>query len=177
MIPRPDLRDARTPAGVEVFQLTDDPALPSCHLYMEAQIFTPDSRRFLLHRSAHVHGSDRHDPRHRYQVCDLEHGGALTDLTHETGATAPSITPDGHAVYYFIDETNRRWANDAEAGEAGRHGTGDGYGTRPPAARHAFPPQLPLPAVHHLLGWSPAGPLLLPGEWRRRRRAVGIDGL
>jgi len=105
MIPRPDLCDARTPGGVEVFQLTNDPALPSCHLYMEAQVFTPDSRRFLLHRSAHAHDSDRTDPRHRYQVCDLENDGALTDLTTEVGATAPSVTPDGATVYYFIDES------------------------------------------------------------------------
>lgn len=104
MIPRPDLLDAKSPAWLEVFQLTDDPALPSSHLYMEAQIFTPDSQRFLLHRSSHAHGSDKDDPRHVYQVCEVATGELFT-LTHETGATAPSVTPDGKAVYYFVNET------------------------------------------------------------------------
>ena len=105
MIPRPDLLDARSPAGVEVYQLTSDPELPSCHIYMEAQIFTPDSRRLLLHRAGDAHWGNRRDPRHRYQVCDLEQDGALTDLTDDLCAIAPSITPDGRAVYYFVDDT------------------------------------------------------------------------
>ena len=104
MIPRPDLLDEKSPAGIEVFQLTGDPALPSSHLYMEAQIFTPDSTRFLLHRSSHAHGSDKDDPRHVYQVCEVATGSLFT-ITEETGATAPSMTPDGKAVYYFVNET------------------------------------------------------------------------
>ncbi|MHB0939614.1 MAG: hypothetical protein ACYDCO_06080 [Armatimonadota bacterium] len=104
MIPRPDLLDERSPAGIEVFQLTDDPALPSCHLYMEAQIFTPDSQRFLLHRSSHAHGSDKDDPRHVYQVCEVA-TGKLFPITDEVGATAPSVSPDGKTVYYFVNET------------------------------------------------------------------------
>jgi len=104
MIPRPDLLDEKSPTGIEVFQLTGDPALPSCHLYMEAQIFTPDSRRFLLHRSSHAHGSDKDDPRHVYQVCEVE-TGALYQITDEVGATAPSVAPDGTVVYYFVNET------------------------------------------------------------------------
>jgi len=104
MILRPDLLDERSPAGIEVFQLTDDPALPSSHLYMEAQVFTPDSQRFLLHRSSHAHGSDKLDPRHVYQVCEVATGELFT-ITNEVGATAASVTPDGKAVYYFIDET------------------------------------------------------------------------
>lgn len=105
MISRPDLLDARSPRGIEVYQLTGDPDLPSCHLYMEAQIFAPDSRRFLLHRSAHPHDSDRRDPRHRYELCDLDAGGTLRPVTDELGACAPSVTPDGRAFYYFVDET------------------------------------------------------------------------
>ncbi|MFH1568944.1 MAG: hypothetical protein ABIL09_13180 [Gemmatimonadota bacterium] len=97
---RPDLLTAPSPPGLEVYQLTAE-ALPSCHIYMEAQIFTPDSRRFLLHRSAHPHGSDPRDPEHRYLLCDLERGGELTPLTAEKGATAPSVTPDGEILYYF----------------------------------------------------------------------------
>ncbi len=102
MISRADLLDAHSPAGVAVYQLTDDPALPSSHVYMEAQIFTPDSARLLLHRAALAHGSDPLEPRHRYQVCEVA-TGALTDLTYETGATAPSVSPDGCWVYYFVE--------------------------------------------------------------------------
>jgi hypothetical protein len=105
MISRPDLLDARSPAGLEVFQLTDDPALPSCHIYMEAQIFTPDSQRLLLHRVGNPHWGEREDPRHRYQVCDLADGGRLWNLTDEVGAIAPSVAPDGTAVYYFVDRS------------------------------------------------------------------------
>lgn len=105
LIPRPDLLDPLSPPGVEVFQLTVDKEVPSSHVYMEAQIFTPDSKRFLLHRSAHAHGSDKSDPRHQYLLCDLEDGGMLSPVTDELGPTAPSVSPDGEFIYYFIDET------------------------------------------------------------------------
>lgn len=105
MIRRPDMLDARSPEGIEVYQLTSEPGVPSCHVYMEAQVFTPDSRRFVLHRSADAHGSRRDDPEHRYLLCDLESGGALSPLTHETGATSPAVSPDGRWLYYFVDET------------------------------------------------------------------------
>ena len=104
MIERPDLRTAESPANLEVYQLTDE-ALPSCHIYMEAQVFAPDSRRFLVHRSAHPHGSDPLDPEHRYLLCDLDAGGSLAPVTEELGATAPSVTPDGQWLYYFVNET------------------------------------------------------------------------
>jgi hypothetical protein len=103
--PRPDLLDADSPEGIEVVQLTDEEDVPGSHVYMEAQIFTPDSRRFVLHRSAHPHGSDKDDPEHRYLLCDLESDCALTPLTEETGACAPSVTPDGRYMYYLVDET------------------------------------------------------------------------
>ena len=101
---RNDLRAAGGPPGVDVVQLTDG-ALPSCHLYMEAQVFTPDSRRLLIHESATAHGSVAADPKHRYLVCDLDDGGALHPITEELGVTAPSISPDGRHVYYFVDDT------------------------------------------------------------------------
>jgi len=104
MIPRPDLVHPMAPEGVEVFQLTNE-NVPSSHVYMEAQIFAPDSRRFVLHRSAHPHGSDKKDPEHRYLLCDLDNDGELTPLTFETGATAPSVSPDGRYLYYLVDET------------------------------------------------------------------------
>ena len=101
---RPDLLDPDTPAGTEIFQLTDGD-LPCSHIYMEAQIFAPDSTRFILHESAHAHGSDKLDRKHRYLVCDLQDACALYPLTDEIGATAPSVSPDGRYVYYFIDQT------------------------------------------------------------------------
>lgn len=104
MIPRPDLVDPQAPEGTEVFQLTTED-VPSCHVYMEAQIFTPDSKRFVLHRSAHAHGSDMNDPAHQYLLCDIEDGCSLSPLTDERGATAPSLSPDGTYLYYFVNET------------------------------------------------------------------------
>lgn len=101
---RPDLLGTESPQGIEVFQLTEDPAVPSSHVYMEAQIFSPDSRRFVLHRSAHAHGSDPKDPRHQYLLCETS-DGKLTPLTTEPGAKAPSMSPDGRWLYYFQDET------------------------------------------------------------------------
>ncbi len=101
---RPDLLRGGSPQGIEVVQLTTED-IPSSHVYMEAQIFAPDSKRFLLHRSAHAHGSDHHDPEHRYLVCELEDNCALRPITFETGTTAPSATSDGQWVYYFVNET------------------------------------------------------------------------
>jgi hypothetical protein len=103
--PRPDLLDKDSPPGLEVIQLTTETDVPAAHVYMEAQIFTMDSKRFVLHRAAHAHGSDRKDPRHRYLLCDIEDGCRLHPLTDELGATGPSISPDGRLLYYFVDET------------------------------------------------------------------------
>jgi len=105
MIPRQDLLDERSPQGLEVFQLTTEPDVPSSHLYMEAQVFTADSKRLVLHRSATAHGGSKSDPEHRYLLCDLEGGGALSPLTEETGVTGASVSPGDRYVYYFVDET------------------------------------------------------------------------
>ena len=102
---RPDLVPVSEKDNLEVIQLTDE-SVPSSHVYMEAQIFTPDSRRLVLHRSAHPHGSDPRDPEHRYLVCDLEDHCGLSPITTEVGTTAPSISPDGKWLYYFVDETD-----------------------------------------------------------------------
>jgi hypothetical protein len=102
---RLDLLDDRSPDGLEVVQITTEPGVPSCHVYMEAQVFTPDSRRFVLHRSSHAHGSDPRDPEHRYLLCDLDDGCSLAPLTTEAGATAPSVSPDGAWLFYLVDET------------------------------------------------------------------------
>ena len=98
---RPALLAANSPDCIEVIQLTDEPEVPTCHVYMEAQIFAPDSKRFVLHRPAKPHGSDRDDPQHQYLLCDLEDECQLTPLTHEIGVTAPSVGPDGRWLYYL----------------------------------------------------------------------------
>jgi len=102
---RPDLLDAESPQGMEVLQLTTEEGVRGTHVYMEAQIFTPDSRRFVLHRSAGPHGGDKNDPEHRYLLCDIENGCSLSPITDELGPTAPSLTPDGKTMYYFVDRT------------------------------------------------------------------------
>lgn len=102
---RPDLLDEDSAPGIEVIQLTSEENIPSAHIYMEAQIFTPDSKRFILHRSANTHGSDPLDPQHQFLVCDIEDGCRCTPITDEMGATAPSVSPDGQFLYYFVDQT------------------------------------------------------------------------
>jgi len=102
---RPDLVDDKSPKGIEVIQLTVEPDVPSSHLYMEAQVFTMDSKRFLLHRSAHAHGGSKSDPKHQYLLCDIDNGCALSPVAEELGVTAPSVSPDGKYVYYFVNET------------------------------------------------------------------------
>lgn len=104
MIPRLDLLDGRSPKGLEIFQLTSE-SIPSSHIYMEAQIFSPDSKRFLLHRCAAAHGADRTDPRHQYLLCDLDDNARLIPVTDELGAYAPCVSPDGRYIYYFVDRT------------------------------------------------------------------------
>ena len=102
---RPDLLSDKSPQELEVFQLTVEEDVPGSHIYMEAQIFTPDAQRFLVHRSAHPHGSDPLDPEHQYLICDLDNNGELIPITEELGATAPSVSPDGKTLYYFVNET------------------------------------------------------------------------
>ena len=101
---RPDLLSSNAPEGIEVVQLTFG-KIPASHVYMEAQIFTPDSLSFVLHESATPHGSDKNDPKHRYLICDIDDNCSLRPIIEELGATAPSISPDGEYLYYFVDKT------------------------------------------------------------------------
>ncbi|MBT7166238.1 MAG: hypothetical protein HN904_25885 [Victivallales bacterium] len=103
---RPDLLDETSPRDIEVIQLTTDPELTGSHLYMEAQIFAPDSRHFLLHQGGAAHGGDRRNPAHQWFRCDIEDNCSLHQLTSEVGAWAPSLSPDGKAVFYFVDESD-----------------------------------------------------------------------
>lgn len=103
---RPDLLDQHSPDGLEVVQLTHEEGMPGGHIYMEAQILTPDSKRLILQRSGFAHGSDRKDPSHQFLLCDLADHCWLTPITYEVGATSPSISPDGKVIYYFVDQTS-----------------------------------------------------------------------
>ncbi len=91
------------PPGLEVVRISDDRGV-SCHIYMEAQIFTPDSKRLIFQRSGNPHGSDINDPTHKFVICDIEDRCRLMTLTEEIGATAISISPDGKYAYYFVIE-------------------------------------------------------------------------
>jgi hypothetical protein len=102
---RTDLLDRDSPKGIEVIQLTTESDVPTSHLYMEAQVFTMDSKRFVLHRSATAHGGRKDDPRHQYLLCDIENDCALYPLTEELGVCGASLSPDGKYVYYFHNET------------------------------------------------------------------------
>ena len=108
---RPDLVPETERDNLEVIQLTAE-SIPSSHVYMEAQIFTPDSQRLILHRSAHPHGSDPQDPEHQFLVCNLEDNCSLTPITTERGTTGPSVSPDGAHLYYFVNETEPGEADD-----------------------------------------------------------------
>jgi hypothetical protein len=101
---RADLLDDRSPEGLEILQITGDAATPACHISMEAQVFTPDSRFFVLHRGVGVQSYDHKAPEHQLLLCEAE-TGALTPLTDELGVVAPSVSPDGKYLYYFVDET------------------------------------------------------------------------
>ena len=95
------------PGNVKLFRVTDDLSIPACHVYMEAQIFSPDSSFFIFHQSAHPHGSVPTNPLHRYLLCDLKNNGKITPITTECGVTAPALSPDGRFFYYFIDDLDR----------------------------------------------------------------------
>ncbi len=104
MIIKPDLALSDQ---VEVYQLTDLKDIPCCHVYMEAPVFTPDSKQIVLHRAAHPHGPCKDDPNHAYLLCDLDDNGRLHSLTgpEEHACTSPLVSPDGKWFYYFVDHT------------------------------------------------------------------------
>lgn len=102
---RSDLLDSKSPCGVEVFQLTHEAGVSGAHVYMEAQVFSPDGRFLILERNGNAHNQTPRDPEHRYLVCDLQDRCRLYPLTDELQANAPSITPDGKWVYYLVDRS------------------------------------------------------------------------
>ena len=94
MIPRPDLLDSKSPPDLEVYQLTSDADQPAGHVYMEAQIFTPDSQRLILKAPPRAKS-------YNYLLCDLADGGSLIPLINDPGASGVAVSPDGAFVYYF----------------------------------------------------------------------------
>lgn len=91
---RPDLLDENSPEGLRVIQITSNSALGSHNVYTEAQVFTPDSRKFVFIRQRNI------------WLCDIEDDFSLRQITDEKGAMAPSVSPDGKWMYYFVNNTS-----------------------------------------------------------------------
>lgn len=90
---RPDIPNGKSPEGIKVVQITSHPEHESWHVYTEARIFTPDSRRFIFVREGD------------YWICDIEDNFGIRQVTDEPGAIGPSIDPEGEWMYYFVDRT------------------------------------------------------------------------
>jgi Tol biopolymer transport system component len=88
-------RETHPDSGAEVTQLTSA-ALIHTHIYPEAPVFTPDSRRFVYSRFASL---DR--PR-EYWVCDLttHELRPLTEPSEHASVHGPVVTPDGGWFVY-----------------------------------------------------------------------------
>lgn len=100
---RPDLLDAESPAGLRVVQITTDPQLPSWHVYPEAPVFTPDSRRFVFVRQAGSGPISFTGRGRQYWLCDLGDRFGLRPLTDEPGAIrGTAVSPDGRWFYYVV---------------------------------------------------------------------------
>lgn len=102
---RDDLTDDQSPRDIRIVQITADPDIPYAHVYMEAQIFSPDSCRFIIERNGNAHGPVHNDPAHAYVLCDLDNTSELIVLTDEVNAIGPSYDPSGKWIYYFVDES------------------------------------------------------------------------
>jgi hypothetical protein len=102
---RPDLLDPQSPPGLRVVQITTDNRVASSHVYMEAPIFTPDSRRFIYFRLGNPRERDSREHRRQYMICDIADRFAGQQITNELGATGPAVSPDGKYMYYLVDET------------------------------------------------------------------------
>lgn len=78
-----------------------------CHVYMEAQIFTPDSKHFIIHSGSDPHGGIE-IAEHVYYRCDIDDGFSLHPMTEEGEAIAPAVSPDGRYFYYLADYSRSR---------------------------------------------------------------------
>lgn len=111
---RNDLLDERSPRGVRVVQLVNEPGHWFNHIYMETPSVTPDGRRVVVSgfRAAETLAQDnaRDIPRNFY-LCDLEdeRGIALRKLTDDGGLErAPSVSPDGRYLYYIVSRAQSK---------------------------------------------------------------------
>lgn len=98
---RKDFLDRDSPAGLEVIQLQEQVGLSSSHIYMHAEIFTPDSRRFILHGARHSSDAGDKGLKGCYYLCDIENNGELVPLPREVRGKGVCVSPDGRYVYYF----------------------------------------------------------------------------
>lgn len=89
---RPDLLDARSPAGLRVIQVTTDAKRASWNVYTEAPVFTPDGKRFVFVRERN------------YWLCDVADNFALRQLTSEKNAKGAAMAPDGKWFYYLVED-------------------------------------------------------------------------
>ena len=100
---RPDLLDQDSPKGLRVVQLSTDPNWVSHHLYPEAHMFTPDSKRFLFHRMPLQEGEAG-----AFWLCDIGDRFGLREIIDERGAGQPSVSPDGRWAYYCIFSAEKK---------------------------------------------------------------------
>jgi len=95
------VREASGHPGAQVIQLTSAAYLHT-HIYPEAPVFTPDSRRFVYARFAAL------DQPRQYWLCDLT-SHCLSPLTDEPSVYGPVVTPGGQFLLYMaLDEDDPR---------------------------------------------------------------------
>ena len=103
---RPDLLAPGCAPDIKITELAATPGEWTSHIYMEAHVFTPDSERFVYKRFRGKvppgNGREEYD----LMLCDLAEGNALRQMTDCGGVTAPSVTPDGQWLLYFVDEAH-----------------------------------------------------------------------
>jgi hypothetical protein len=102
---RPDLLDAKSPAGLRVVQITTDVAHPSWHVYTEAAVFTPDSRRFVFVRQTKPGPVSYGGRERQYWLCDIADNFGLRPLTDEPGTIrGTAMSADGKWFYYIVED-------------------------------------------------------------------------
>jgi hypothetical protein len=68
------------------------------HIYMEAQVFSPNSRQLIVQCAGTAH-TKKHDPEnHRYMLVNFDQPDELIPLTDEINAKAPSFCPSGNYI-------------------------------------------------------------------------------
>lgn len=78
--------------GITVLRLTSDPCV-NHHIYPEAQVNTPDGKRFIFARRRALERTST------YWIGDIDTTW-IRQITNEDNATCPVITPDGTSFYY-----------------------------------------------------------------------------